>query len=165
MREGSANMNVAGLNTYAMVYSVSSSDTNYAAGTTTPSTMNAYVIRESIASVLIYGEMAFQENQGGGYYIVLTYAPKDDVVIKLTTTGTTITFSPAILTFTEYNYNKPQFITLATVIGNTLRGLKYYITIVHTVVSLDSNYNGLTPSPSSSIKVTAVSPCRAGMYS
>ena len=157
-------MNAYYTNKYQITHVITSSDLAYAMATTIPAIINAYVIAKPKPLVLIYGEMIFQENKGGGYYIVLNSMPTSNVFIMLNSTGTTIIFSPSALIFTQYNYNIPQFIALKSALQQVLGSLRYSIFIVHTAISLDLRYNGIISSPSNSIKVSAIHPCRAGNY-
>ena len=160
-----SSVNEIGTNSYAITHTLTTSDSSYIGSFTIPTTVYAYVVKTLNPSVLISDDVVFQESLGGAYLIMLTSMPASDVNIILSTTGTTISFSPSILTFTADNFGTPQRITLKSVVNYTPRSLKYSITIVHTVSSSDSNYNGIVPLPSSSITVTAVNPCKAGMYS
>ena len=160
-----SNSNTNGANAVTITHKATSTDTKYAMATTIPSVVYAYVIRKTVAAIYISKDVVFQEYLGGEYFVWLGSPPKAQVNIALSTSGTTITFSPQVLTFTELNYYTPQSITLSSSITYSSRGLKYSITIVHTVTSADSNYNGISATPSSSIKVTALNPCSAGLYS
>ena len=159
-----SSVNNEGANEYQIIHTVTTTDTNYINANTVPSTIYAYVIKASSPSVLISEDVVFQESNGGSYSIVLSSEPTSDVTITLSSSGSTISFSPTVLTFTKNNYYTPQEIYLSSVESTTPNSLKYSITILHTVTSSDSSYNGIAPLPSGSIKVTAVNPCRAGMY-
>ena len=158
--------NGAGANALPIYHTVTSAtDSNYLSAVMVPSSVYAYVIKETSPSVLISEDVVFQEYLGGEYFVLLTSPPTSSVTVSLSTTGTTIAFSPSSLTFTSTNYYIPQTVTLSSVSGTTALSYKYSITIVHTVTSSDGNYNGITPMPSGSITVTALNPCSAGEYS
>lgn len=156
--------NESGTNTYAITFTTSSSDNAWTSPSSVPTTFNVYVIKTSNPSVLISESVVFQESLGGSYSIVLTSEPTSSVTVSLSSSGSEIKFSPTIASFDSSNYDTPQTITLSTVTGSTPRYLKYSIDIVHTVTSGDSNYNGITAFPSDTVTVTAVHPCKAGLY-
>lgn len=159
-----SSVNEIGSNAYEITHTITSADESYANAGTIPTEVFAYVLKTTNPSVLISEDVVFQESFGGGYFIMLTSEPTTDVTVSLSSSGSTISYSPAAVVFTSSNYNTPQEITLSSITGSTPRYLKYSITITHTVTSGDSNYDSIVPLPSSSITVTAVHPCKAGMY-
>ncbi|CAG9331890.1 unnamed protein product [Blepharisma stoltei] len=156
--------NTGGINSYTLTHAISADDPYFTNAVILPTPCNAYVIKKDTSAVLISESVVFQEGLTGSYSIVLTTEPQDSVTISLSSTSTMISFSPTSLVFTKSDYDIPQSISLSSVEGSSPRGLQYSITITHTVTSGDSSYNGITPIPGNDIKVTAVNPCRGGLW-
>ncbi|MFO0780429.1 MAG: choice-of-anchor Q domain-containing protein [Candidatus Gracilibacteria bacterium] len=75
------------------------------------------------------------------YSVVLTSLPAANVGISLLT-GTQITPSQSLLTFTPANWNTPQIVTVSANNDTVAEGL-HTSTIVHNSTSTDANYNAV----------------------
>ena len=75
------------------------------------------------------------------YTVVLATAPSENVTITLNT-GSQVTASQQVLSFTPANFDQPQTVTLTAIDDEVMEGLQT-ISLTHTVASLDPAYDGL----------------------
>ncbi len=86
---------------------------------------------------------ATEGGAGDSYTLVLDSQPTANVVITPTADSQS-SVSPATLTFTSANWNTPQTITITAVDDSVDEASPHSSTIIHTAVSTDANYNGIS---------------------
>ena len=90
------------------------------------------------------GDLTVDEGATVTYSMVLTSEPTADVTVAISdpTDSTTVTASPASLTFTSSTWQQEQTVMVNTSPDGSEGDVT--ATITHTVTSTDANYNGLT---------------------
>src|SRR3569833_411691 len=86
-----------------------------------------------------------QVTEGGAddiYTVILNSQPANDVVITITG-DSQLNITPSTLTFTTFNWNLPQTVTVSAVDDGDIEG-GHSATIAHSSSSSDVNYNGVT---------------------
>lgn len=86
-----------------------------------------------------------QVTEGGAddnYTVMLNSQPANDVVITITG-DSQLNITPSTLTFTTFNWNLPQTVTVSAVDDGAIEG-GHSATIAHGSSSSDVNYNGVT---------------------
>lgn len=149
---------------FTITYTIVASDTLYASYSQSPSPLQTTVtlITSSFAGVRFtnsYLNIGYQES--GTYTLQLKTAPSSSVTISVTSSLSSISLTTSSFTFTSTNYNVPQTIT-ATVssIPTSVSNFYYPVTMIHTLTSSDSNYNGLIYDTI----INVINVCTPGVY-
>lgn len=122
---------------------VSSSDASYSGFVLAPVSV-AITDNDTPGATIVQSSGSTAVIEGGAtdiYSVVLATQPSADVVI--TPSGSQVSVSPASLSFTSGNWNVPQDVTVTALDDNVVEG-SHSGSITHTVMSSDSNYNGLS---------------------
>ncbi len=130
-------------NNVQLTHTVSSGDTNYNAFT--PPAVAVTVNDDEMVGVTVsQTALTLGERETGNYTLMLTSQPTDDVAIAVESDDTgAATVSPALLTFTNVNWNSAQMMTVTGIEDVDLDNESVRLT--HTVSSSDTGYAAVTP--------------------
>ena len=124
-----------GAHTCVITYSTSSADTNYVLGSTAH---NVDVTDDDIVGITLSSITVTEGQAGVGMDVVLTSQPTSDVTINFTPDAQ-CTLTPAMLTFTNGNWNTVQSVTVMAV-DDALSEGAHTCVITYSASSIDTNY-------------------------
>ena len=130
--------------TSTISHTVTTTDTLWSTYTKSPPSLQSVVtvILSSYAGVTFtnsYLNIAYSES--GTYTINLNSVPTSAVTVTVTSSPTTVTFTPSSFSLST---TTAQTITVTVASApTTVTSLDYPVTMIHTLSSSDSNYNGL----------------------
>ena len=122
-------------------HSVASTDGDY--NGITVSEVEVTVTDDEMAGVSIApAELTIAEGGSDSYEVVLTSKPSHEVTVTISRSGDTdIDRDPDRLTFSSFNWNTEQTVTVSTAQDGD--GIDDAATLSHTVTSTDADYNGI----------------------
>ena len=138
---------IEGLHTGSITHTVTSTDSNYDG--ISIASLTANIADNDFAGVTISESGTTDVSEGGAtdsYDVVLNSQPQagTSVTIAISASDGQTTTTPTSLVFDDSNWNVVQTVTVTAVDDAMAEGTPHTGSITHTVVSTDTNYNGIS---------------------